>query len=233
MTYLRGQSVASGLSLADALSDVARKQRELELPEAEPTSLGFDSRYDLQGKDLSTGNLETLVKAALPAATRPPVAMPKLEMRPDAAYVVRCIYERPQCTEEREVVSLATDPFVIARFFDPDAPVRPVKIPMPTDVSVAGLRKFQKGVGFMLSKSMNQKVQQITGAEKGALKDPPELNAEGSDDLAFICSFSIQIIFIVAFFLLLMFAIVLNFVFWWIAFFKICLPLPKSLVKES
>jgi hypothetical protein len=151
-------------------------------------------------------------------------------MKPDAAYVVRCIYERPQCTDVPEVVSLATDPFVIARFFDPDAPARPVKIPMPTDVSVAGLRKFKKGVSFMLSKSMNQKANQV-GA--GMLKDPPELEAADGGDFAFICSFSIQIIFIVAFFLLLIFVLVLNFVFWWIAFFKICLPIPKSLIKEG
>jgi hypothetical protein len=35
----------------------------------------------------------------------------------------------------------------------------------------------------------------------------------------------------VAFMLLLMFVIILNFVFWWIAFFKICIPIPKKLLS--
>jgi len=43
-----------------------------------------------------------------------------------------------------------------------------------------------------------------------------------------ICSFSIQIIFIIAFILMFIFLILLNIVFWWIAFFKICFPVPKG-----
>jgi hypothetical protein len=62
--------------------------------------------------------------------------------------------------------------------------------------------------------------------------DGNEPNAEDSFDLAFICSFSIQIIFIIAFMLLLIFVFVLNIVFWWIAFFRICFPIPKSLAPK-
>jgi hypothetical protein len=230
MAFLVKQLLPSGMSLATALTNVARKQHELELPQADPSKLGFTDQYDLQGEQAWTSALYDRVVAALPAATQPPVELPKLDMKPDSRYVVRCIYSRPQCPEEPAIVSLATDPFLIARFFDPDAPVRPVKIPMPTDVSLAGLRKFKKGVGFMLSPALYNKTKMVG---LGALENPPSLDPEGSDTLAFICSFSIQIVFIIALFLLLIFAIVLNFVFWWMAFFKICLPVPSGLVKES
>jgi hypothetical protein len=72
----------------------------------------------------------------------------------------------------------------------------------------------------------------VTGHEKGLLEDPPSVGSEDGGAFAFVCSFSIQIIFIVAFFLLLMFVIILNFVFWWIAFFKICFPIPKRFLPE-
>lgn len=100
---------------------------------------------------------------------------------------------------------------------------------MPTDVSLAGMRKFKKGVSFIISNSLQQKIDMLTGYERGILKDPPSVGSPG-DGLAWICTFSIQIIFIVAFFLLLMFVIILNFVFWWMAFFRICIPIPKKLL---
>jgi hypothetical protein len=70
----------------------------------------------------------------------------------------------------------------------------------------------------------------ITGQEKALLKDEADIS-EGLG-IAFICSFSIQIIFMIAFMLLLIFLIVLNIVFWWIAFFKICFPIPKSMAPK-
>ena len=82
----------------------------------------------------------------------------------------------------------------------------------------------------MISNELQKKINAVTGREKELLKDSPGIGPETDDGFAFICSFSFQIIFIVAFFLLLMFVIILNFVFWWIAFFKICLPVPKKLI---
>ena len=114
--------------------------------------------------------------------------------------------------------------------FDPDAPARQIKIPLPTNVSMSDMRRFKKGVSFMISEPMQRKINLITGKEKNLLKDDPGLGSESSGGFAFICSFSIEIIFIVAFFLLLIFVIILNFVFWWIMFFRICLPVPKKLL---
>jgi hypothetical protein len=76
-----------------------------------------------------------------------------------------------------------------------------------------------------MSKEMRNKMARITGFEKALIKDE-DIGGEGGFGLGFICTFSFQIIFIIAFFLLLMFAVVLNIVFWWMAFLRICLPIP-------
>ena len=121
----------------------------------------------------------------------------------------------------------------IEAVFDTDAPARTIRIPLPADVSLSAMRKYKKGVSFMMSDAMRKKVEMLTGKEKSLVQDdPPSLNPEGGGLFAFICSFSIQIIFIVAFFLLIMFVVILDFVFWWMAFFKICFPVPKALLPE-
>jgi hypothetical protein len=50
------------------------------------------------------------------------------------------------------------------------------------------------------------------------------------DSLGFgeICSFSIPIISICALLVLMIFVSLLNIVFWWIPFLKICLPVPEE-----
>ena len=144
--------------------------------------------------------------------------------------MLRCVYERPQCDPVQRVTSHRSEPFRLAAFFDRDAPARQVKIPLPSNVGLSDMRRFKKGVTFMVSEPMQRKIAAITGKEKDLLKDNPGLNPEDSGGFAFICSFSIEIIFIVAFILLLMFVIILNFVFWWILFFRICLPVPKKLL---
>ena len=45
-------------------------------------------------------------------------------------------------------------------------------------------------------------------------------------DLGLICSFSIPIITICALIVLMIFVILLNIVFWWLPFFRICFPVP-------
>jgi hypothetical protein len=144
--------------------------------------------------------------------------------------VIRLVYERAQCAPPQHVVSLPSQVFRIAPFFDADAPWKPVRIPLPGDVSIAGLRKASKNVSFMLSEAMQRKMDSITGKEQCLLKD--ECEPQGGQGIALICSFSIQIIFIVAFMLLLIFVVVLNIAFWWMAFFRICLPIPKSLAPK-
>jgi hypothetical protein len=230
MELLARQHLSSGMDLATALRDVARHVDALD--QAGDTgigSLGFDSRYDLRGATFDLPGLEAAVAAALAELPALPPALPVPPQSGPDTYAIRCVYRRPQCVMPIASVSLASAQFQFAAFFDADAPARPVRIILPTDVSVAAMRKFNKGVTFVISDALQKKLNLIKGKEHSILTDSPELGTEDGG-IGFMCSFSIQIIFIVAFFLLLIFVIILNIVFWWIAFFRICLPLPKKLL---
>jgi hypothetical protein len=233
MRFLVEQSLSEALTLARALREVASKRAALDqLGDQGVGALGFTDDYLLS--DWATSShltaLWTKVQAAL-ESEKPPVQLPKFTGPENATYVIRCVYEMPQCEPPHVFVSEPSEPFVMASFFDVDAPARQVRIPMPTSVSLNSLRKFKKGVTFMLSDEMMKKASRVNGLGKDAINGP--LAAEEPFDLAFLCSFSIQIIFIVAFFLLLIFVVILNFVFWWLPFFRICLPIPKALLPKA
>ena len=46
-----------------------------------------------------------------------------------------------------------------------------------------------------------------------------------------ICSFSIQIMWVLSFIVMFLFAISFNIMFWWLAFIKICFPIPVPASK--
>lgn len=147
----------------------------------------------------------------------------------EVAFTLRCVYERP-CDAPfppRRWISHPTVSFQMAAFFDTEAPARPIRIELPTDTSLAAMRKFQKGVGFVISNSLRNKMEMIVGKEKTLLKDGA-VNGEGGWSLGMICSLSIPIITICAFILLFILVFVLNIIFWWIPLFRICLPIPKK-----
>jgi len=152
--------------------------------------------------------------------------VPKLDGA--ARYVVRCVFQR--CALKRAqfgalfppIVSDPTQAFEIAPFFDTDAPARTIRIPMPSDTSPSALRKFPKSVGFLLSPQLQKQLCQVSDLSsilKGQLGGPCLNVGE-------ICCFSIPIITIIAMILMMMIAILLNFVFWWLPFLKICFPVP-------
>ncbi len=230
MSFLKATQWSGSRTLASALGNVAKQQSQLNQSEADPSALGFGNSYRLDDVLFDGATLRSRFQAALSAETRPPVELPKIEPGGEATYVLRCVYERPQCDPVQQVISQQSQPFRLAPFFDRDAPARQVKIPLPTNVGLSDMRQFKKGVTFMISEPLQRKIAAITGKEEALLKDASDLNPENSGGFAFICSFSIEIIFIVAFFLLLIFVIILNFAFWWILFFRICLPVPKKLL---
>jgi len=234
MTFLGQPLPAVGFTLAAALGAVAQNSDALNAPGgADPATLGLGI-YDLApfsgdpGVATVVAGFEAAVSAALPSDV-PGVTLPPQSSLPGETYALRCVYERPQCAPPLQVASQPSLAFQLAAHFDNDAPARPIRIVLPTDVSIGGLRKFQKGVSILISASMQQKINMLTGHERDIIKD----GTVGSDSngIAWMCSFSIQIIFIVAFFLLLMFVIILNICFWWIAFFRICIPIPKKLLS--
>ncbi len=144
-----------------------------------------------------------------------------------AFYRARCVYERPRCAQfSPPVVSAPSRPFRLAAFFDPDAPARPLTIRLPLDTSIKGLKRFPKGVSMLLSNKLRQQVERVQGAKLEDIDNGDIPGPEPSWSLGMICSFSIPIITLCAFIVLMIFIILLNIVFWWLPFLKICLPIP-------
>jgi hypothetical protein len=180
---------------------------------------------------MSATLLRTRLEQALPALGAapaaeppPPPETPKLDPRPGTRYVVRCVYRRPGCGPlAPDVVSDPSRPFAIASFFDLDAPARPLHIALPLDTSIAGLRKAPKNVNLLISRELRAQMSRVTDLRKAL---DGQVGSAQSFDLGMLCSFSIPIITICALILLMVIVAVLNFVFWWLPFFRICLPIP-------
>ncbi|MFY2563328.1 hypothetical protein ACN469_37370 [Corallococcus terminator] len=154
-----------------------------------------------------------------------PEPVSKLEEPGKALYVMRCVYLKPACGALcPPIVSAPSKAFTLAPFFDSDAPARPVRIELPLDTSIRGLRKFKKNVGFTLSKGLRKQMSRVSGLEK-TMKG--ELDDGLSFDLGELCMFSIPIITLCAFIVLMIFFSLLNIIFWWMPFLKICLPKPR------
>jgi hypothetical protein len=195
--------------------------------------------------------LTPLVAKALPAPpAQPATAVPLSALTPlDARigwFVIRCVYERPHCGPlDPPVVSAPTPPFQMAAYFDPDAPARPLRIALPLDTSPAGLRKYDKNTAFMISDVL---CNQLSGLNSLTLGDlvlsvlpwpfHKDLSVSSGGDgscppgIGSMCTFSLPIITICAMILLLILVKLLDIALFWMAFFRICLPLPNFKGKD-
>jgi hypothetical protein len=223
----------AGVTWRDALL-TAWKERLILMGDAEgPTTLHLNLRSTTFDPDM----LDQHFTAALPvlpphdpaapaisiqgqAAEPPPV--PKIDARGTTRYAIRCVYRRPQCAPRTDVLSDPSEPFQIAGFFDLDAPVRPINISLPIDTSIKDLRKLRKNVSFLLSNQLREQMNRVT-----SLKDALDGRfADGkSVDVGLLCSFSLPIITICALLVLMIFISLLNIVFWWMPFLRICFPI--------
>lgn len=113
-------------------------------------------------------------------------------------------------------------PFQLAPFFDPAAPVRPIRIQMP-EASLDQLRRSAKGVGIAMSKELRAQVDRARNAGMKGLIDQ-NVGGAPSFDFGLICQLSIPIITICAFILLMIVVQLLNIIFFWIPYFILCLP---------
>lgn len=191
-----------------------------------PVLSGQEALVDADGTGATT--FTDAVDAHL-AATDPPSrddlvgAPPNPDASAPGVYHIRFVYDRPNCgVVSRPVVSRPSQAFELASFFDSDAPVRPARIALPVDTSISGLRKQPKNVSILLSKELRSQMDRVKGVS--ALEDG-ELG-DGKWDIGMICSLSIPIITICALIVLMIIVQLLNIVFWWLPFFKICLPIP-------
>jgi hypothetical protein len=177
------------------------------------------------GTNVSRSLRQYFAATPVPAPEAVSDAPPVVDAAGDATYVIRCVYERPRCEPylRAPIVSAPSRPFRMASFFDPDAPARPIRISLPVDTSISGLRKFPKNVSILVSDKLRQQIKRVEGLTMSAVEDG-DLNARQGFDLGMICSLSIPIITICALILLMIIVQLLNIVFFWVPFFKICLP---------
>lgn len=162
----------------------------------------------------------------LPNRLQPPAAATQSGAT-SGEYVVRCVYDRPNCPPSRTpVVSVPSRRFRLASFFDAEAPARAVNISLPS-ASIADLRKSSQSVTMQFTKELRNQAQRVQDLTLDALDEGKIGNSPGVN-IGMICSLSIPIITICALILLLIIVVVLNIVFWWLPFFKICFPLPTG-----
>ncbi len=141
-----------------------------------------------------------------------------------AQYVVRAFVRlKPECgCPARIVWSEATEPFVIAPWFDGSG-APPVRIDLP-DITAPGLlASLKPNVSFAVPPALQNL---LSGNPKDLMegKKPPD----GGITIGWICSFSLPAITICAFIVLSIFLGLLNLIFSWLAFIKICIPYPKK-----
>lgn len=193
--------------------------------------------------------LRDLIAAALPA--QPTAAVPELPlaaqtvMAPDepAVFVIRCVFERPECGPlDPPLLSEPSRAFELAAFFDPEAPARAIRISLPVDTSPAGLRRAPKNTAFMVSDMLCGQINRAKGLgfvdlvlsvlpfplnkslDSGG---PSPCKTDAGLSLGMICSLSIPIITICALIILIIMVSLLDIIFRWMPFFFFCFPLPK------
>jgi len=169
--------------------------------------------------DADTGaQLTGLALACLPSrfATLA-VPAPKFDRR-SARYAVRAFIRvrgHAGCPPHL-VWSDYSERFRILPWWDSDGPVTKVALP-----DIGDLKKIKPSVAFEVPPS----IANLLNGDMTKLKD-----GEGSTsglDIAWICSFSIPAITLCAFIVLGIFLSLFNLIFGWLAWIKICIPIPK------
>lgn len=162
--------------------------------------------------------LSGLAMACLPArfvALSPPA--PKFE-RVAAQYAVRAFIRvaRPDGCPPQLVWTEYSEKFRILPWWESDGPAAKIALP-----DISDLKKIKPSVAVQMPPA-------IANLLKGDAKKLAD--GEGSTnglDIAWICSFSIPAITICAFIVLSIFLSMLNLIFGWMAWIKICIPIPK------
>lgn len=133
----------------------------------------------------------------------------------------------PQCPTEI-VWSKFSDPFRIAAWHESAGrSLAPVPLPDPTDRNF--LKNAKPNCAFSVPASLMNAMQgsTLSGLSSGSGPGPSGIKID------WICGFSIPLITICAFFVLNIFLTLLNIVFFWLPFIKICIPIPVPSAANS
>lgn len=252
-TFSRFDETGNPLSLDPAWPDflfpLADPEHEPPLP-AVP-AVWTDGRSGLERRLAAVDALADMLEALLPAQEGEGLTdtLPAGDGR-EAWFVMRCVYHRPHCGPlTPPVISAPTEAFQMAAFFDPDAPARPVRIPMPMDISPAGLRKYQKNTGFVVSDMLCGKLKGMRGMGLGDLvrsvlpwpfhKDLPDLDKtvpckDGAGlGIGLIVSLSIPIVTLCALILMMIMVALFDVVFRWMPYLLTVIPVPGLKGKKK
>ena len=220
-----------------------------ELPELAPSGA-----FDINDIDKVTALVARALDRNDESGARPVPFAQSLaaEMEETAAdaglFVLRFVHLNEDCGPlHPPTLSEPTERFQLASYFDPDAPVRPIRIILPADTSPAGLRKHARGTAFVMSNMLCGQVQRAKGMgfidlvlsvlpwplNKALSKNDGGGCKSGNIDIGMICSLSIPIITLCAFILLIIFVFFFELIFAWLPFFMLCFPVPKLKGKQA
>lgn len=118
------------------------------------------------------------------------------------------------------VWSAPSEPFTIVPWFESSG-APPVRVALP-EATLASMAKLKPNVAFQVPASVQDalaglRIRKPLEVEKGGVKL----------GLDWICGFSIPLITLCAFIVLFIFLTLLNFIFWWLPFIRICIPIPR------
>ncbi len=219
-----------GMTLGTALRDTATAQAVLSaLVEADPTATvampaGTPNVLVVESVAAQLRAALRLRLAQAIATSSGDMPIPKLASGPGGRYFV-VPFVRTICPNGCERINWGSpsDQFAVAAAFDPDA-ARPALIEMP-DLSDAK-RGLSRGASFDMPPALANLVNGLNSSAATQAMMSGSGSSSGGLGIRFICSFSLPAISICAMIMLSITLSLLNIFLGWMAWVKICLPLP-------
>ncbi|MFY0566332.1 hypothetical protein ACN28E_21185 [Archangium lansingense] len=143
--------------------------------------------------------------------------------QPDASYEVRGFIRVRRDDGCPPLIrwSEPSQPFKIAAWYE-NGKLPPVQVPLP-DVTRNNVKDFLPNVAFQVPSGIFDLISR--NKPKDFLEQKAKEGRSGAVD--WICGFNIPIITLCAFIVLSIFLALLNIIFWWLPFIKICIPVPR------
>jgi len=187
-----------------------------------PTPLLMPTTWDWLNDDDQAALIDTLLKRIQHRSKRQLAPQGRFQDS-SRLYRLRLFFrikgETPNCPPEL-VWSHYSEPFKIAAWFEGGVrPHPPIQLPDPTQDF---LSKAKPNCSFHVPANLMSALQgtSMSGLMNGS-------GGGGKLNLDWICGFNIPLITICAFFVLNIFLMLLNIVFFWLPFIKICIPFPS------
>lgn len=147
----------------------------------------------------------------------------------DARYTVRIflrVKQEPGCPDVL-VWSRPAGPYQVAAWWD-SGPVPPPVVTMPNILEPGFFDKIKPNVAFEVPAGLFELLATNSAED---FMDGKAKTSTGIPTIDWICGFNIPIITICAFILLWIMLYILNWIFWWLPFVRVCFPMPGSWKK--